>query len=384
MVKRFIITNFAYGFGPFLRTTELALATAERLSKKTGEKFSVIVPWVYGEPQKRILQEEFGEVLKLQPDAIVLDREIGAQLELLFYGEKGYEHSLSYFRANHRRVSDAINHMIQNGLTAETMSGEVVSISKSEIALCISRAPRVFFDFEYSYYTSFAYVSEIHERSLALSEFSSDPKLRSSVIPLLTEIEKQHRLHFIADPGTFTPTTLARGAIHTPPNAAPPQFAPLDSDDPGIYVTMTGIPGLERLFQESQQTGLKIYSNKSARIPNSIRALPHVLRSPQIKLHFARAGWGSIWYSLFTGVPLITPPFDPSDDPEIYFNQLCIQELGIGMVYRGQSLPELLAYREPYQNSAVRETQRLLSTYGTLNGVEYTADQIAKDFEGNR
>ena len=33
----------------------------------------------------------------------VLDKRIGAQLELLFYGEKGYEESLRFFYKNHSK-----------------------------------------------------------------------------------------------------------------------------------------------------------------------------------------------------------------------------------------------------------------------------------------
>ena len=387
MPKRYIITNFAYGFGPFLRTTELALAVNEILFKVTGENFGIIVPWVYGESQKQILLEEFADVLKERPDAIVLDKRIGSELELIFYGERGYEESLKYFHKNHERVVEAVNQYIAKGIIAETFNGEPVPVEKSSIALCVSRAPRVYFDIEPSYYTSFGYVSEILERSLEVPEISSARELREALIPLSRDVEKRHRLHFIADPATFSylENHQARyaGEILTPPNALPPKDADCAHIERGIYVTITGIPGLERLFAEARQLGFRLYSNKPKFIPDAIRALPHILRCKNIPLHFARAGWGSIWYSLFPGVPFVASKFDSHDDPEIYFNNLCIEKLGLGMVYSGQPLSELLGFTDAYKTAVLRESARIQKTYGTQNGVTYTAEKIADDFLKN-
>lgn len=381
---RYIITNFAYGFGPFLRTTELALATADMLSKRTRERFGVIVPWVYGEPQKQILLEEFGGILAARPEVVVLDKRIGAELELIFYGEKGYAASLKYYSQNHERVASDINAYIAKGVIAETFAGEPVSIERSSIAMCISRAPRVYFDVEPSYYTSFAYVSEILERSLDVPAVAADRELCESLIPHSVDVETRHRLHFIADPATFShlgqrPPRYA-GEILTPPNALPPKGTNCGEIERGIFVTVTGIPGLNRLFHEARQLGFRFYSNKPQVIPDATRALPHALSCRNIRLHFARAGWGSIWYSQFTGVPLVVPKYDPHDDPEIYFNNECIEQLGLGIIYDGQPLSELLAQTDAYQEAAARENARVEAAYGTMNGVEYTAERIADDY----
>ena len=382
--KRYIITNFAYGFGPFLRTTELGLATGDILSRITGESFGVIVPWVYGDPQKQILLEEFGEVLKERPGAIVLDKRIGSELELIFYGEKGCEESLKYYYNNHERVTDAINQYIPKGIVAETLAGDPVAIGKSAIAFCVARAPRIYFDIEPSYYTSFGYVSEILERSLEVPEISSNRKLREALIPLSIAVEKRHQLHFIADPGTFSylgerPPRYTSEVL-TPPNALPPKVTDCSEIELGIYATVTGIPGRERLYREARQLGFRFYSNKPTIIPDSVRALPHILTCKNICLHFARAGWGSIWYSQFTGVPLVVPKYDPQDDPEIYFNNICVAELGLGVIHNGQPLSELLELTDTYKAATARENARIKATYSTMNGVAYTAERIAKDY----
>ncbi|WP_337289680.1 hypothetical protein [Candidatus Methylomirabilis sp.] len=387
MSTRYIMTNFAYGFGPFLRTTELALATCDILSKGTGETFGVIVPWVYGESQKQILLEEFGDVLKEHPGAIVLDKRVGAELELIFYGEKGYAESLKYYHNYHERVTDDINNYIAKGIITETFDGEPISIERSAISLCISRAPRVYFDIEPSYYTSFGYVSEILERSLEIPEIAPERELCNALIPLSIDVEKRHRLHFIADPATFSylgerPPRYGSEVL-TPPNAFPPKEADCSGIELGIFVSITGIPGLQRLFQEAHQLGFRFYSNKPQFIPGAVRALPRTLRCKNISLHFARAGWGSIWYSQFTGVPLVVPKHDPHDDPEIYFNNICIEQLGIGKVYAGQPLADLLAFSDTYKAAADRQNRRIETTYGTINGIAYTAERIAMDYLGS-
>ena len=47
-----IITTFAHGNGPYSRTIDLALAVNQRLK----EKMPIVVPLVYGDRQKKIIQ----------------------------------------------------------------------------------------------------------------------------------------------------------------------------------------------------------------------------------------------------------------------------------------------------------------------------------------
>ena len=57
---RYILANFAYGTGPYLRTTELAMAVSTQLQARGLGRLGVIVPWVYAERQRAIMAEEFG------------------------------------------------------------------------------------------------------------------------------------------------------------------------------------------------------------------------------------------------------------------------------------------------------------------------------------
>src|SRR3989338_5042661 len=102
MQRKFIATNFAYGTGPYLRTNNLALLFNDELEKRGKEKMQIIVPLVYGEKQKRIMEEEFGK-----PKEIVFDEKLGKILGSIFYGNNTYSESLEKWATNCREASRA-------------------------------------------------------------------------------------------------------------------------------------------------------------------------------------------------------------------------------------------------------------------------------------
>ncbi|MDD4900564.1 MAG: hypothetical protein PHS62_00420 [Patescibacteria group bacterium] len=381
---KYIILNFAYGFGPFLRTTELALAVNDLLEEKTGTRFGIIVPWVYGEKQKKIMIEEFGKIIAERSEEILLDETLGGYLKSVFYGEKSYEESLKFHLENYKKIQKKIDEYFKENLKVETFSGKKIILARREIALTITRAPRINFPVKPAYLASFAYISEILERGLAVKEITAGKKLFEKMIPIYKKIEAGHDLHFIAEPSTFSYLQDRRPRfkteILTPPNAALPARTEYQGLKQGIYVTITGIPGQERLFQEARQIGLKLYANQPEKIAGSEKALPNIIYSSEILLHFARSGWGSVWLSLFTGVPLIAPDYDKNDDPEIYFNNLCLEKIGLGKIYRGQPLEELLDFKAEYRKNVKKMNQYLMDKYKTTDGVKYTAEKIINDY----
>ena len=133
---------------------------------------------------------------------------------------------------------------------------------------------------------------------------------------------------------------------------------------------------MNHLFEEMNRIGFKIYTHKLGVLPFAKKALPDVIAHKNILLHFARIGWGSAWLSFMTETPLITFPYDKKDEPEVYFNNICVEKLGIGKVYNGESIDELLEFRERYKEKVKSIKKKLLEKYGTLNGAEYTAEKI--------
>jgi hypothetical protein len=147
---------------------------------------------------------------------------------------------------------------------------------------------------------------------------------------------------------------------------------------PGMYITITGIPGLERLYEEAKSLGLTIYTNDPDRLPGSVKATPDVLGSDAIKLHFARSGWGSVWGSMLLGRGIVVPEFDPADDPEIYFNNRCVEELGLGTTYRGEPLSELIARMRMLEPNIQKRNHELKTRFSTLDGNVAMAAHIVR------
>ena len=131
---------------------------------------------------------------------------------------------------------------------------------------------------------------------------------------------------------------------------------------------------------EAEALGLKLYCNDIASVPGSTFALPDSIANDAISFQFARAGWGSVWLSMFLAKPLIVPAFDPTDDPEIYFNNLAVRELGIGHVYQNESLAEILGMREQIRAHQTSLTQDIEKKFGSLDGNAYAAKIFVDKF----
>lgn len=367
----------------------MALAINDLLKGVGKERFGIIVPWVYGKEQKQIMSEGFKDVIDKHPDEILLDKTLGSLLRQIFYDKNGYENSLRFYLNNYKRVETEISDYFSKGLSAETFKGKKIKINKREIALSISRAPRVSFPIKPAYHVGFAYISEILERAIEVKEIAADKNLFKKIIPIYKKTERQHDLHFIAEPSTFLhlPNRPKRysNEISTPPNIAikPDFFSHSPTKEKKIYVTVTGIPGLGRLFEEAKKLDIDIYTNQPELIKNSKKASPDIING--CLLHFARSGWGSVWLSMFKGVPFIAPAYDNHDkkrydDPEIYFNNICLEKIGLGKIYKNESLPELLKFKNDYLTAVKKMNQYLTDKYGTLDGVKYTAEKIIKHF----
>ncbi len=382
MTSKYIVTNFAYGTGPYLRTTELALAINEELESQGRDRLGIIVPWVYGEKQKRIMLEEFDAANQKHPGEILLCARLGEILKTIFYGDNTYEQALRIWADRFNEVDLAATNYLKGDIEVEDLGGSKKVVSGRDIALELSRSGRIKYGLPVCFGVSFGHISEILKNTLSVSpeEISVDRDLIARVIPLAEEIENQYELLAVAHPGTFSYLTNRQPypkEVLIPPTIYPPT---LNHDDiaEGIYVTITGIPGLERLYQEAQKLGLKVYSNDPKTVPGSEKLLPHIVPNPRIKLQFARSGWGSVWLSQLSGTPLVVPDFDPKDDPEIYFNNRCVEKLGLGIVYRGQSLSELIDQAEGLKPALKTFNQKLLDQFGTLDGNRYAARLIVE------
>jgi len=351
--ERYILLNIAYGTGPYLRTTELAFALDDHLH--------VIVPLLYGDKQRQIMREVFGEAM----ERIVLDEEYGALLQTLHYRNERYADFL-------QRWVDTVD---ETGARIGQYLGDTYG---DAIALQLARAPFSSISSAPAYYTSFAFLSDIWSEAIGREEIAIEDALLTTAAEKMRTMEVRYEQHFITEPGTFSYAPKEHNQMLIPPTLHPPSV--YDGEvEPGIYVTVTGVPGLHRLFSDVQKWGMKIYTNTPEAIPGSTKALPSVIGHPNIKAHFSRSSWSSIWTSLFTGTPFIAAPYDQYDDPEIFFNNECITKLNLGIVYAGQPLDDLLEEAHVHTRQLEETKQSLKERFGTLDGITYTAEKIVAD-----
>ncbi len=372
---KYLVTNFAYGYGPFLRTTELARAVNTERVTRGLEPLGIIVPWVYGDDQKRIMREEFGDA-----SDIFLNEPLGAILKSVFYANSSYKEALEAWVETYPKASANARAYLSGNLEVTSLSGKDHTIKGKDILFSLARAPRVSFTPLPSYSATFGHISEIleHTENISLEEIEIDRALVQRAIPIARSLEEEQTLIGLGTPGTFSYVEYRKplgNEMLIPPTIRAPYVDTSEMSE-GIYVTITGISGLERLYAQAQSLGLTVYTNDPERLLGSIKASPNVLGNSAIKLCFARAGWGSIWGAQLLGKAVIVPPFDPTDDPEIYFNNKCIVALGLGIEYTGQDLAELISEAVALEPGIRARNEALLTEFGTLDGNEYVAKKI--------
>lgn len=307
----------------------------------------IIVPWAYGDKQEKIMAEE-----GLLSDEIILDAELGKILNKAFFAGENFGEYLGRWTESVEKISAEAGQYLKrrygNGIAVE-----------------LNRSPRISYNVAPSYFTSFAYLSEIWK----------EKGLSRSAVEMAEKIEANQKMRAIAYPGTFSWKKNYKGKypdeILMPPTERMPA-ANVQNIKSGIFVTKTGIPKLERLYESAEKLGLKVYS--------SDKYSPKLVTNKNIVAHFARSGWGSVWLSLLAEKPIVVPEYDLADDPEIYFNNLAIEELGIGMIYRGEPLKEILERLEKAKESCRKIKKDILARWGTLDGNAYCAKVFAKDF----
>lgn len=368
--ESYILLNIAYGNGPYLRMTECAMRMNDLWEKQGKKRRRIIVPLLYGDRQRRIMEEELGRQWKQHPQELLLDEELGHLLSSLLYAHETYAGALRRWLMNIDRVEEKVHAYLQHTYG-------------SAIDCELLRAPRLRYGtIAPSYVVSFALTTEILERAGDIPDIAIDDALLQKAAERIRRVEENHRLYLLSTPGTWTGDVRRKSFFPreslTPPTIHQPR-PQKEKLEKGIYITITGIPGLERLYRDARRLGLRIYTNDSDAVPGSTRLPPTALGNPAIRLHIARAGWSSIWLSLLTDTPFVATPWDPQDDPEIYFNNLCIEKLGIGTIYEGQPLNVLLGQCDMQRQHMAELRASLLQRFGTLDGVTVAAQRIVDD-----
>lgn len=368
-MKQYAVLNFAYGTGPYLMATRLGIAFNDALEKAGQPRMGIIVPWVYGQKQKEIMAEDFSAHEAKYPGEIMLDAGLGAILEKVFYGNESYEAYLQRWTADFKEVSRQANKYLMEKY------GEAVVVE-------LNRSPRLLYGLRIPVYsTSFGHMSQIFEKSAEVPAIPINRDLLKKAAEIAKCIEREQQILAVAYPGVFShdesyQPVYKKSEVLVPPIAPMPKpdATPLKED--GVFITKTGIPGLERLYGDiEKELGLAVYDNNSYG--------PDLITNEKILLHFARSGWASIWRSMLARKPLIVPSYDPKDDPEIYFNNLAIEKSGIGVVYSGGSLGEIIAKKDTAERACDDMIKKIKEKWGTADGTAYCAELFAKAYIAN-
>lgn len=383
----YLLANFSFGNGPYLKTTALALAINKELRGRGKNPLGIIVPWVYGETQRRIMLEEFQSWSDEEQSLIYLDSHLGSLLKEIFYGNGTFNESLARWTGSHKKIADEMKRCLNNSWTLESLKGGRQKVKGQKIALELTRNPRVSLELAPGFEMTFGSTHEIFQEALKVSsqKINLDPALVKKAAALAQKVDEGSRRRYVSEPGTFS-YNAKRRPLDQKETAVPPAVSlkrgkPPDISREGIYVTVSGVPGLERLYQETKKLGLTVYTNNTEAIPGSTHAAPDAIGHPKIKLHFGRCGWGAIGLSQIKEIPIVSPPHDPSDDPEIYFNILSVESLGLGVIWRGQSLKELIETTSKLKDRIREYNSALKKRFGTLDGYAYTAKMILKELD---
>ena len=91
-----ILTNFGAGFGPLVRTFDMARRIRHQLKSIWDEPINILIPWVYGEDQLRIIKEEVADEPELL-NRVFLSQELGDVIRPLLFSGEGLNEELDRY-----------------------------------------------------------------------------------------------------------------------------------------------------------------------------------------------------------------------------------------------------------------------------------------------
>lgn len=381
----YIFTNIGPGNGPYIRTIEMGIELIRLLKDELDEDLYILVPWVYGERQRRIIIEEFGDLLKSKPDLILLDKYLGQQFKKVLFDGRDYNTVMLDLIKSYYGVEKKIHNYLKKKIVPETINGKKVEVKGDNIFLEVSRNPCVATNIKFSYYTSIGYFEKIIRESLKNPGLNLNNKLLGKILLIAREIESYQHLFFQPEPNCFSYEEkykpFKNNEIKCPPLFHPPKKNEKDIEE-GFYVLVSGIPHLEKIYRFANRINMKMYSSQNIKsLINTQKERPIIIPNENIKFVLARTAWNTIWLSNLANKPLICLDYLKGDSPEIYFNTLSVRKRKLGVIYNEDIDFNALFERS---KSLMPETtlyyDKIKEKYGTLDGIEYSCKIIADDF----
>lgn len=381
----YIFTNNGAGNGPYIRTIDMGFELIQLLKENLDEDIAILVPWVYGERQKRIIIEEFGMYLEANPNLILLDKNLGQQIRKVLFDGRNYNEVMLDLINSYKSVENNIKNHLKSEFITENVYGNKVKVDGKDVILEVSRNPCVATNIKYSYYTSIGYFEKIIKESLKIPELNLNETLLKKVLPIARKIESYQQLYFQPEPNCFSfeeDTKLFKdNEIKTPPLFHPPKKNYKKITE-GFYVLISGIPNLHYMYKFANKIKMKIYiSEQTKNLENSQRERPTIISNENIKFVFARAAWNTIWLSNISKKPLICIEYMDGDFPEIYFNIISLKKQKLGIIYKeDDDINKLIEKSKSLIPGITHFYNKINEKYGTLDGISFSCRIIANDF----
>lgn len=350
-----------------------------------GEPVSILVPWVYGEGQLRILREEASD----EPDLwgkVFLSPDLGDALRPLLFSGEGFNEELNTFLRIYKRQKKFLEDLFKSSLRVVDLKGDSLHLEPGKIRLEVTRNPVVSTGIEYSYYSSVSYCSAIFEELLEHEEVSGvDYDLVRKAIYEVRQMEGDFRLHFQPIPKCLSfkenSQPLFETERETPPLIPLPRV-PTERLERGMYVSVSGISGLSPLYQEAFRLPQTIFTNDRSRGFEGQVYPPRYIGHSSVGQVFARAAWNTIWLANLTGTPLVCPDHMQEDHPEIFFNLKSISKMNLAYIWdhKKNSLEDFITQIPSGKQKPPAVYEEIMKRFGTLDGLDYCVNIIVEDF----
>ena len=364
----------------------MARRIRKQLELRLGEPVGIVVPWVYGDDQLRILREEASEEPNLW-HRVFLSPELGDVVRPLLFSGEGFNDELSTFLRIYKKQKKRLEDLLKFSLRTIDLNGEDLRFESGSIQLEVTRNPVVSTGVEFSYYSSVSYCSAIFEELLQHEEVAGiNYELVAKAVLDIREIEADFRLHFQPFPRCLSfkknSQPLFETEQETPPLISLPKV-PKENLERGVYVSVSGIPGVSSFYKEALRLPQTIFTNDRSRglVKGQVYS-PQYIAHPSVDQVFARAAWNTIWLANLTGTPLVCPDHMQGDHPEILFNLKSISKMNLAYIWdhKKLSLKDFITQIPSGKQKPPAVYEEIMKRFGTLDGLDYCVNIIVEDF----